>query len=188
MNVDRKIIEDCIAGKRRAQNKLYNSLSGVMLGLCMRYSKNLAEAEDILQEGFIKVFTHIKKIKDYSALEGWIRRIMINTAITYIKKNKVYFEALNETEIPEQDAEDDVFYPVDPEILLEIIQQLPEGYRMVLNLYVFEGYSHKEIAELLSISENTSKTQLFKARRNIRTTLESKNLVTKKPVKNEKRV
>ncbi|MEZ5082368.1 MAG: sigma-70 family RNA polymerase sigma factor [Bacteroidales bacterium] len=170
MAVDHKIIEECIAGNRRAQSKLYKKYAAGMLGVCLRYSKNKEEAEDILQDGFIKVFTNIKKLKDYYAVEGWIKRIMVNTAITYFKKKKIYFENIDDIEFAEN-TEEEAFYPVDAETLMKVIQHLPIGYRTVLNLYVFESYTHREIANLLGISENTSKTQLMKARRHIKSKL-----------------
>ena len=116
MIVDHKIIEDCKAGKRRAQNRLYQKYAGVMLGVCLRYSKNLVEAEDVLQEGFIKVFSNISKLKDSGAIKAWIRRIMINTAITHSNKKKIYFEEINDDMISEADQDENTFLPVDPEV------------------------------------------------------------------------
>jgi len=188
MIVDHKIIEDCKAGKRRAQNRLYQKYAGVMLGVCLRYSKNLVEAEDVLQEGFIKVFSNISKLKDSGAIKAWIRRIMINTAITQCNKKKIYFEEINDDMISEADQDENTFFPVDPEVLMDIIQNLPEGYRMVLNLYIFEGFSHKEIANALNITESTSKSQLFKARKSIKKTLEDMHLINQNLVENETRI
>jgi len=188
MTVDRKIIEDCIAGKRRAQNKLYHMFAGIMLGICIRYTNNRTEAEDILQEGFIKVFKNINSLKEYGSIEGWIRRIMVNTAITHVKKNKIFFDELIESEITEMEQEKESYSPVDPETLIMAIHQLPNGYRMVLNLYVFEDYSHKEIADTLNISESTSKSQLFKARRSIKNSLEKLGLVNKYTVEHENKI
>jgi RNA polymerase sigma factor (sigma-70 family) len=176
MSVDQKIIEGCLAGKRRAQSQLYNKFSAGMLGICLRYCRNLEDAEDVLQEGFIKVFRSIHSFRGEGSIGGWIKRIMINTAITHIKKIMTtgYGQVeLNDTiDFEEPEDEEIVFQPVDSERLLTYIQELPEGYRTVLNLYVFEGYTHKEIAESLSISENTSKTQLFKARKFLRNKIE----------------
>ena len=188
MIVDRKIIEDCKAGKRRAQNRLYQKYAGVMLGVCLRYSKNLVEAEDVLQEGFIKVFSNISKLKDCGAIEAWIRRIMANTAITHCNKKKIYFEEINDDMLTEPDQDENTFLPVDPDVLMDIIQNLPEGYRMVLNLYIFEGFSHKEIANALNITESTSKSQLFKARKSIKKTLEDMHLMNQNLVENETRI
>lgn len=176
MTVDQKIIEGCIAGKRSAQSQLYHKFSAGMLGVCLRYCRNLEDAEDVLQEGFIKVFRSIHTFRGESFIGSWIKRIMINTAITHNKK--VMSLELLKTEMPdadflgEQENEEIVIHAVEPEKLLAHIQGLPEGYRTVLNLYVFEGYTHKEIAESLGISENTSKTQLFKARAYLRNKLE----------------
>ncbi|MCF8368510.1 MAG: sigma-70 family RNA polymerase sigma factor [Bacteroidales bacterium] len=177
MAVERKIVEDCIVGKRRAQTKLYKYFAPGMLGLCMRYSKSREEAEDILQEGFIKVFTNINKLKEISALASWIRSIMINTAITHLKKNKIYFEPISDSNYPSEVQDDIIFEPVDQNTLIQIIQNLPDGYRTVLNLYVFEGYMHKEISNLLNISENTSKSQLSKARKMVRLKLDEINKI-----------
>jgi RNA polymerase sigma factor (sigma-70 family) len=176
MSVDQKIIEGCIAGKRRAQSQLYTKFSEGMLGICLRYCRNLEDAEDVLQEGFIKVFRSIRSFRGESLIGSWIKRIMINTAITHNKKlissGMGRIELLDTDDFEEPENEEIVLQPVDPEKLLLYIQELPEGYRTVLNLYVFEGYTHKEIAESLSISENTSKTQLFKARKFLRNKME----------------
>ena len=171
MTVDEKIIQGCIAGKRRAQNQLYNTFASGMLGVCMRYCVSMDEAEDVLQEGFIKVFKYIKNYRSEGSFEGWIRRIMVNTAITnYNKRSKVYHEEINENTLSSESEStgDEVYLPVEKETLMRLIQQMPEGYKMVLNLYVFEGYKHKEISGILDISENTSKSQLSKARKYLR--------------------
>lgn len=176
MTVDQKIIEGCIAGKRNAQSQLYEKFSRGMLGVCLRYCSNLEDAEDVLQEGFIKVFRSIHTFRGESYIGAWIKRIMINTAISYNKK--IMSSGLTKADMPdadflgEQESEEIIIHSVDPEKLLAYIQELPEGYRTVLNLYVFEGYTHKEIGESLGISENTSKTQLFKARAYLRNKLE----------------
>jgi RNA polymerase sigma-70 factor (ECF subfamily) len=177
MTVEKNIIEGCIAGKRKAQHQLYNQYSAAMLGVCLRYCRNLEDAEDVVQEGFIKVFVSIKSYRGEGSLGSWIKRIMINTALTHIKKNlnfKLMSDELTEVEEKVETASEEVEYqPVSPEVLIRLIQEMPEGYRTVLNLYVFEEFSHKEIAGILSISENTSKTQLFKARQFLRNRLEN---------------
>jgi RNA polymerase sigma factor (sigma-70 family) len=163
-----KMLEGCLAGHRRAQSQLYRAHASGMLGVCMRYAGNLAEAEDILQEGFVKVFTSINSFKGSGSLEGWIRRIIINTALNHIRQNAKFRTIDYTDELPEYQDEDneEVSLPnVSAEILLQIIQNLPEGYRMVFNLYAIEHNTHKEIAEMLGISEGTSKSQLSKARR-----------------------
>ena len=189
MTVDLQIVEGCIAGKRRSQSQLYKQLAPVMLGVCMRYCHNRVEAEDVLQEAFIKVFRNIKSLQKPAAVVGWVRSIMVNTALTHYKKNKIYHEEIIDDNIPDADySEEENMNQVDPKILMELIQSLPEGYKMVLNLYVFEGYTHREIAEILEISENTSKSQLSKARKYIRKKLDAMNMLNKKPVTDERTV
>jgi len=174
---DEQIIEGCLSGKRKAYNMLYRKYASVMLGICMRYCKNRIDAEDVLQEGFIKVFTKMENYRHEGSFEGWIKRIMIHSAIDHYQARLRY--AFHE-DVDELDGhmvidEESVHGPDPPhyadlpgEKLMELIQSLPDGYRMVFNLYAIEGLSHREIAESLSISENTSKTQLMKARRNLR--------------------
>jgi RNA polymerase sigma factor (sigma-70 family) len=182
MIVDDSIIEGCIAGKRSAQNALYRKFSAMMLSVCMRYAQNRDEAEDILQEAFIKIFQNIATFRGEGSFEGWMKRIMINHALNHYRKNKKtpFYQDINE--INEQDiiGKEEIqghHEPVSADILLSLIQLLPQGYRMVFNLYVFEEYSHKEIAKELNISENTSKTQLLKARRMLRRKLSELNLM-----------
>jgi RNA polymerase sigma factor (sigma-70 family) len=172
MIVEDSILEGCIAGKRSAQSLLYKKFAATMLGVCIRYSSSRDEAEDIVQEGFIKIFQSIKSFRREGSFEGWMKRIMINQALNHYRKSRKIpyhsvIEEINETEIldyEEQEPPDTI--PADK--LLALIQKLPEGYRMVFNLYVFEEYSHKEIAESLNVTESTSKTQLLKARRLLR--------------------
>jgi RNA polymerase sigma factor (sigma-70 family) len=173
MIVDESILEGCIAGKRDAQYKLYRKFASSMLAVCFRYAKNRDEAEDLLQEGFLKVFQSIRSFRREGSFEGWMKRIMINNALNEIKKNRRTpfhedIEVIKETEILDLDDTKGILEPVPADLLLEMIRSLPEGYRVVFTLYVLEEYSHKEIAEALNISENTSKTQLLKARKALR--------------------
>lgn len=174
---DEQIIEGCLSGKRKAYNMLYRKYASAMLGICMRYCKNRDDAEDVLQEGFIKVFTKMENYRHEGSFEGWIKRIMINSAIDHYQARlrHVFHEDVDELDGRTVISEESVHGPDSPqtadiskEKLMEMIQSLPDGYRMVFNLYAIEGLSHKEIAENLNISENTSKTQLMKARRNLR--------------------
>ena len=171
---DQKIVEGCKAGKHKAFSMLYKKYSAVMLGLCLRYCKNLQEAEDVLQEGFIKVFRNIKKFREEGSFEGWIKRIMINCAIDHYQKNLKHAFHENLDELNEKIADDEEVagkyrdHGVDKDQLMKMIQDLPDGYRIVFNMYVIEEYSHRDIATSLGISENTSKTQLMKARRALR--------------------
>jgi len=168
MSIETKILEGCINDERGAQERLYRHFAPTMLGICLRYTKSYDEASDVMQEGFIKVFTNIKRFRQEGSFEGWIKRIMVNTALNHYAKaqkmnNHRNIDDIRETEIIEEDlpAPKTRF---SQKQMLDAIQELPEGYRTVFNLYVFEKYKHKEIAEMLDISVNTSKSQLSKAR------------------------
>lgn len=167
MDTEVKLIEGCLAGKRKAQNELYKRYSPILYGICLRYAANLFEAQDMLQDGFIKVFSALSSYEKKGSFEGWVKRIVINNAINHIRGNaqKQLLSEFPEVEnIPDTIQEADETAPPDTNTMLRLIQELPEGYRMVFNLYVFEEYTHKEIAEFAGISENTSKTQLMRAR------------------------
>lgn len=172
-----ELIEGCIQKKRSVQCALYERYASTMLAVCMRYSKNREEAEDLMQEAFLKVFDKIATFRGQGSLEGWIRRIMINHALNYLKSKKIQFieedpQRMSETLSDDHKSEgNEELYS--PEMMLKAVQQLPEGYRIVFNLYVFEGFSHREIAESLDVSENTSKSQLSRARKYLRKLLAS---------------
>lgn len=158
------LYEGCKAGSRQAQEKLYRALASKLLGVCMRYARSTFEAEDMLQVGFIKVFRSMDSYRGEGSFEGWIRRIMVNTAIETYRRN---MRSGQHTEIDE--VHDDVqrtfaMDTLECEDLLRVIQTLPDGYRIVFNMYALEGFSHKEIAEALQISEGASKSQLSRAR------------------------
>lgn len=164
---EEQIIEGCIAGDRRIQKLLYDRYSPIMLGICMRYSKSQDEAEDIMQDGFIKVFTNIETFRKQGSFEGWIKRIMVNTALNHYHKSQKNLHQ-NIDDIRESTIRDDSDpvqkVPYTQMEMLKAIRSLPEGYSMIFNLYVFEKFKHREIAEQLNISVNTSKSQLSKAR------------------------
>jgi RNA polymerase sigma factor (sigma-70 family) len=190
MLIDDSIIEGCVAGKRSAQSALYRKFSAVMLAVCLRYAQNRDEAEDILQEAFLKIFQNIRSYRKEGSFEGWMKRVMINHALNYYRKNRKLpfhedISSINETEIMENEEQAVSHAPVSAEKLIALIQMLPPGYRMVFNMYVFEEYSHKEISETLNISENTSKTQLLKARRMLRKKLFDLNLMKNTALINE---
>ena len=147
-----------------AQQALYDRYSGKMFALCLRYAKHRAEAEDILQEGFIKVFDKISSFRGDGSFEGWIRRIMIHTAIKYYHKASRKNEAIGWESLPDNPLKPEVYGQLDADQILGLIQELPEGYRLVFNLHALEGYKHKEIADMLEIGESTSRSQLTKAR------------------------
>jgi RNA polymerase sigma-70 factor (ECF subfamily) len=159
-----EVIDGCVEGKRKYQYKLYQMYASKMMGLCMRYAQNQAEAEDILQDGFVKVFGHIHKFQPYGPFEGWVRRIFVNTAIEYYRQRRKFL--INDIEIENQDFEfnENVVDSLAAEEILGLIKEMPDGYRMVFNMYAIEGYSHKEIADELGISVGTSKSQYSRAR------------------------
>ncbi|MEJ5055056.1 RNA polymerase sigma factor [Sphingobacterium sp. MYb382] len=164
LNLD-SIWTKCVAGDRKAQFQLYQQFSSQMFTVCLRYAQHHDEAEDILQMGFIKVFSKCTLFDNKGSLEGWIRRIMVNTAIEIHRRNKKnFFESLAERHevIPANTNQQDgnLHY----QDLMKLVHSLPLGYRTVFNMYAIEGYSHKEIAEMLSISEGNSKSQLSRAR------------------------
>ncbi len=172
INTHEDIIEGCRKKKRKAQKELYSMFYRPMLGLCLRYSSSVEEAEDAVMEGFMNVFTKINSFNYTGSFEAWLRRVFVNTAIDHFRKsrqrNKVSF-IHDITEI--NGAEINLPDNLTVETILGTIQKLPAGYRIVFNLYAIEGYSHKEIAEKLDISVNTSKTQLLKARKYLKRVL-----------------
>ena len=176
-----EIIEGCRAGKRELQKALYERYSGKMYNICLRYAKSKYEAEDILQEGSIKVFDKIGQFAGTGSFEGWIRRIVVNSALEVIRKRKIDFSSIDIKYV--QDPHEHTFNTIstlNTKELLAVIQELPDGYRTVFNLYVIEGYQHGEIAEMLSISEGTSKSQLARARSLLQSKLNETELNLKK--------
>ena len=172
------IIKGCLRNDRASQKTLYEHFYSKMLGVCLRYSKNSDEAKDALHEGFLKVFDNLKNFKANGSFEGWIRRIMVNTSIDHIRKNKQNYLIVstvyaNEkaTNVAEDVNDDDLAMHIDKEDILKAVQELTPAYRTVFNLYVIEEYTHKEIAEMLDISEGTSKSNLSKAKFNLRRNL-----------------
>ncbi len=160
-----KLIQGCIKGHRFAQSRLYELFAPKMLTVCLRYSKNKQEAEEILQEGFMKVFTFLHQFNFEGSFEGWIRKIMVNCALQKYRTNaRLYAVAdieTNELEIADRDS---IIAQIGIKELLNMVQSLPPGYRLVFNLFVFEGMKHREIAIQLGISEGTSKSNLSDAR------------------------
>lgn len=167
------LINECVKGNAKAQRMLFDKFAPKMLAVCLRYTNNQMEAEDVLQDAFIKVFQKINAFNMEGSLEGWIRRIMVNTSIDAIRKNKLNNLGANIDDVGFKISEASL--PSDhimADDLMKIIQCLPEGYKVVFNMYAIEGYSHKEIGELLKISENTSKSQYSRARAYLKTQLE----------------
>lgn len=157
-------MEGCKAGKRKMQEALYQQTASKMLVVCMRYAKDRMEAEDVLQMGFIKIFQKIGEYRGDGSFEGWMRRVMVNTAIESYRKNLRTLNIVPIEDAYEQPGVGFDFSRLGMQDLLKVIQKLSDGYRMVFNMYIIEGYSHKEIAETLGISEGASKSQLSRAR------------------------
>ena len=161
------LIKACSNGDSKAFRKIYEIHSGTMYSICLRYMNNEDEAKDALQEGFIKVFKNISKFKFTGSFEGWMKCIFVNSSIELIRKRKMHLDVseLNSNELP-LTAKIETG-SMDAEKMMTLVQQLPEGYRTVFNMFIVDGYSHKEISDYLEISESTSKTQLFKARKQL---------------------
>lgn len=160
---EQELIDGCRRGDRSFQRALYDRFSRKMLVVCLRYSKSSAEAEDILQEAFVKVFQGIKDFRQESKLETWITRIMVNTALNAQRK-KLYLFPMVDVEDTNLTTEEVSITGMNVQDLLEMIQSLPQGCQVVFNMFAIEGYSHKEIADMLGISEGTSKSQYARAR------------------------
>jgi len=167
------IIKGCRKQQSNAQRLLFERHSGKMLGVCKRYVRDASEAELVMVGGFVKIFQKIDQFKGEGSFEGWVRRIMVNESLIYLRKNKYMYLESDITEVEEPDYEEMANY-LEAEDLLAIVQQLPAGYRMVFNLYAIEGYSHKEIAERLDINVNTSKSQLSRARKQLQKLLKER--------------
>lgn len=159
-----EIIIKCKAGNSKAQSDLYHHFASKMYGVCLRYAKDVTEAEDILQEGFIRVFTKLGQFEFKGSFEGWMRRIMVNTALEKFRKNNHLYPVEDMRSFEASEWSDDTISGISTDDLMRIIQELPPRYRMVFNLYAIEGYSHQEIGEMMKISEGTSKSNLSRAR------------------------
>lgn len=172
---DKGLADRCKAGDRAAMRTLYERYYSPMLGVCLRYAANYADAEDYVQDGFIKVFSDIHSYKGKGSLEGWIRRVIINSVLMKLRKARKEFsqddmetavdEAVGEPMSDEEEQKDIDVLDFSQDEAVEIIQTLPEGFRKVLNLYVIDGFKHREIAKMLNISVGTSKSQLNRARK-----------------------
>lgn len=172
------IIKGCLKNDRASQKALYEQHYSKMLGVCLRYAKDKDEAKDILHEAFLKVFTNLKNFNGTGSFEGWIRRIMVNTAIDHLRKNKQNYLIVSTVyanekagNLVEEVNEEDLMLNIDKEDILKAVQELTPAYRTVFNLFVIEEFTHKEIAEMLDISEGTSKSNLSKAKFNLKKNL-----------------
>lgn len=172
------IIKGCLKNNRESQKALYEKYYSKMLGVCLRYSKDSNEAKEILHEGFTKVFINLKKFKTSDTLDSWIKNMMVNTAIDYLHKNKqnLIVSTFNANKIAvntlEEISDEELILKIEKEEILKAVQDLTPAYRKVFNLYFMEGYSHQQIAGILDISEETSESNLTKAKFNLRKNLQ----------------
>lgn len=175
------LIENCLSGDRKSQKAMYEHFSGKMFSICLRYSKNQMDAEDILQDGFVKLFNNLNRFRGEGSFEGWVRRIFVNTAIEHIRRKNINTsvgEGLENSVADKRQNALDNLYEKD---ILKTTKTLSDGYRTVFNLYAVEGYSHKEIASQLGITESTSKSQFSRAKALLRTMMKassSKNVTS----------
>ena len=174
LKAEKHIIEACQKGDRKAQNILFERYQGLLFGVCLRYAANEAEAEDMFQEGMITIYQKLYKYQPTGSFTGWVKKVMVNNCLQVLRSKKNIFTVTlmdNQLNIADEIEESDS--PISEEMLLRFIQQLPIGYRTVFNLYVVEGYTHVEIGEHLGISANTSKSQLSRAKKLLKTLIEN---------------
>lgn len=164
---EQRLVEGCAKGRPQYQEALYNKYYRKMFGVCLRYTSNRETAEDVLQDGFIKVLKKIGSFSGKGSLEGWIRRIMVNTALEHHRKQSNMYPVVDLDFAHDADAGHDVVSEMSRDEILKLIQELPSGYRTIFNLYAIEGYNHREISAQLGISEGTSKSQLARARKTL---------------------
>jgi len=178
-----KLVKDCLKAKPAAQRQLYELFAETMLGVCYRYTKSLKDAEDVMQEGFIKVFLNLKQYRKEGELGAWIRRIMVTTALNFLKRNQKYRDQMF---FPQEHLHplvtDDPAVKLDAKELADLIRQLPQGYQAIFNLHAIEGFSHVEIGEMLGISDGTSRSQYARARALLISWLEKYSLDNKKTI------
>lgn len=159
------LIRECLRGSAKHQRELYERFSGKMYAVCLRYARSSADAADMLQEGFVKVFTKLDQYHFQGSFEGWIRKIMVNTALRTYQKQRFDMEQSGYEILPDQPVDPDAIAILSEAELITLIGKLPDGYRVIFNLVAVEGYSHAEAAQALGIQESTSRSQLTKARR-----------------------
>ncbi|NJB70817.1 RNA polymerase sigma-70 factor (ECF subfamily) [Saonia flava] len=175
-NNEKRLISKAVANDREAQQLIYERYAPKMLSVCRQYVKDVQFAEDVMVNGFVKVFKHLESFKHEGSFEGWIRRVMIRESISFLRKKQfVVFD----NELYENEAHENVSISssMDVEHIQKLIDELPEGYKMVFVMYAVEGYKHNEIAEMLKISEGTSKSQLYKARKMLQEKLKEQKIL-----------
>ncbi len=174
---DHELINGCIQQDRRCQMLLYRKYSPVLYAITLRYAVDRSQAEDMLQEAFIKVFKNIQNFRNEGSFEGWLRRITVHTSIEWLRKHQVMNQMAEIEKVPLQYVNEDAIQKLAAEDILRMIQDLPQGYRTIFNLYAIEGYSHKEIGEMLGISEGTSKSQFARARYQLEKKINNQNKI-----------
>ena len=173
---DVTLVQECVKGNPRAQRSLFDRFAPKMLSVCLRYAKDQEQAEDILQDGFVKVFGKLNDFKNEGSLEGWIRRVMVNTALDQIRKNlRVLGDVSTDDVSYKIESNDFIAENLIAEDLMKMVRSMPEGYKVVFNMFAIEGYSHREIAKSLGITESTSKSQYSRARAYLRERIEKMN-------------
>lgn len=172
---EQQLVDGCIREDRKCQEQLWNLYATKLLTVSIRYCQNREDAEDVLMEAFVKIFDNMSAFRGQSSLETWMRRIVVNTSINKIRSRK--FTESIDNEVLHIGYSDNSFDAMDAKLLMGMLESLPVGYRMVFNLFAIEGYSHKEIAELLSIDEGTSRSQLAKARKSLQDMIEKKGVI-----------
>jgi RNA polymerase sigma-70 factor (ECF subfamily) len=180
---DDLIIEGCMQNNPVAQRELYNRYSPKMLAVCYRFAPSREDAEDMLQEGFIKVFSQIHSFQHKGSFEGWIRRIIVHSCINILKRNKRFNDSVDLEEAMQTGVKETIPSIIQAKQVVECIRLLPLGYRTVLNLYAIEGYSHKEIAEIMDIEESTSRSQYTRAKNMLEQILINRRIIDKKEPK-----
>lgn len=170
----KKLIQNCKKGERKAQEQLYRKYSNILFGICLKYSRNKTEAEDNLHDSFMIIFDKIDQFKFKGSFEGWMKRITVNTVLQKYRKDQ-YLKLVTEN-IEEESDEDYEYTDIQLSTLLQYVQELPTKYRLTFNLYVLDGYTHKEISELLGTSQGTSKSNLARARMILREKIKKQNI------------
>jgi RNA polymerase sigma-70 factor (ECF subfamily) len=171
---ERALIEGCIHKKQDCQKELFNLFAGKMMSVCLRYANDEQQAQDILQEGFIKVFSNIPQYRFEGNFEGWLRRVFVTVALRQVSKQKIFFSDADISDNTEHSIDPDVLSKISADEIHALIRNMPDGYRTIFNLNVIEGYSHDEIATMLGIQATTSRGQLLKARKHLQVMITKK--------------
>ncbi len=183
LKVDEQLIRKCIKGENQAIERLYRLVSASLFGICLRYANNREDAQDLLHDGFLKIMNNLKDFRWEGSFEGWLRRIIVNVSINYYHRNNlIQFTEYESMDFKIEGFELSILEKITQQELLDLLSQLPVGYRMVFNLYAIEDFSHKEIAEILGISEGTSKSQYHKARLKLQELIIKLNKVENKEI------